>query len=204
MDAGPTDPDQHGGISDDVRVTCGSCGFEDDWAVGAFSAHLLAIGGSAIWSEVRHRLRCRRFGCGSPDLTLAMVPALRRPANMPRRLGELDRRLIDAAMTILSDAARSKAGAVATVEVRLALLVVHRYARDRDAAALYWRRASTASRHVSESLRDPLDRLQASLVRSGWLAPDILIQPMPTWPWNSPAPPSWRAQSGGRHKDKEG
>ena len=111
-------------IEADVRITCWKCGFEDDWTVAALSRHLHETGGSTVWSVLTRTRSCRRFGCGSSDVRALIVPYARRPANMPRRIGELDRRLVDTALAILTEAARNRTGSAATLEVRLALLVL--------------------------------------------------------------------------------
>lgn len=182
-------------IAADVRITCRRCRFEDDWTREALAKHLSAIGGSQMWSEITRHLRCRRFGCGSPDLRALPVPYARRPANMPRRIGKLDAQLVGTAMKILQQAAaRSNGQAVASLEVRLALLVVHRYARDRELVRRFWERASTSKRTVSEGLGEPLAALSKRLEQLGWLAPAVLLEDAKTWPWNSPAPPGWLAR----------
>ena len=179
-------------IEADIRVTCRQCGFEEDWARDALGQHLFAIGGSQVWSEIVRHLRCRRFGCGSARLRATPVPYARRAANMARRVGRLDAKLIDAALTVLDAAARRSLGqAVATSEVRLALLVVHRYARDHDCVRAFWTRASAGDRTVDNGLGEPLQVIRQRLVSTGWLAPAVLVEPTRTWPWNGPPPPGW-------------
>ena len=183
-------------IEADVRVACRPCGFEEDWPREALARHLFEIGGSQVWSEVTRHLRCRRFGCGSADLRATPVPYARRPPNMPRRVGRLDAHLVEAAMGVLDAAARRSRGqAVATLEVRLALLVVHRYARDRECVRRFWTRASTGNRSVDDGLGEPLQVIRQRLVAAGWLAPSILLDPVRIWPWDSPAPPGWLDQN---------
>lgn len=184
-------------IEADVRITCRQCGFEDDWARQALVDHLIATGGSQVWSEITRHLRCRRFGCGSADLRALPVPYARRPANMPRRIGKLDAELVGTAMNILEQAvARSNKQAVATLEVRLALLVVHRYARDRELVRRFWQRASASNRTVNDALAEPLQALRKRLEQLGWIAPAVLLERTKTWPWSSPAPPGWLAAPG--------
>ncbi len=143
-------------IEADVRITCRRCGFEDDWTPEALSKHLFEIGGSSVWSEITRYLSCRRFGCGSRELRALPVPYAPRPANVTRRVGKLDAQLLGTAMTILERAvAHARGQSVATLEVRLALLVVHRYARDREAIRRFWALASKPSRNVSEDLTGP-------------------------------------------------
>lgn len=179
-------------IEADVRIVCRRCGFEEDWTRAALAGHLLAIGGSQVWSEITRHLRCRRFGCGSTELRALAVPFGRRTANVPRRIGRLDQNLLAAALGVLEAAAnRSRGQAVATLEVRLALLVVHRYARDRECVRRFWDRASTPDRSVDNGLGEPLQSIRQRLVAAGWLAPVVLLDPVKTWPWNSPAPPGW-------------
>jgi len=181
-------------IDADVRITCRQCGLEDDWTREALADHLFAIGGSQVWSEITRHLRCRRFGCGSPDLRALPVPYARRPANMPRRVGKLDAQLVGTAMKILQQAVeRSNGQTVATLEVRLALLVIHRYVRDRELVRRFWDRASTSNRTVNDALAEPLQALSKRLEQLGWIAPAVLLEPTRTWPWNSPAPPGWLA-----------
>lgn len=151
-------------IDADVRITCRRCGYEDDWTREALVDHLFAIGGSQVWSEITRHLRCRRFGCGSPDLRILPVPYARRPANMPRRVGKLDAQLVGTAMKILEEAVRRSAKQpVATLEVRLALLVVHRYVRDRELARRFWKRASNRHRTINNALNEPLQALRKRL-----------------------------------------
>lgn len=180
-------------IEADVRITCRKCGFEDDWDRGELAKHLLAIGGSLVWSEVTRHMVCRRIGCGSSILRVAAVPFARRTANLPRRVGRLDQQTLEAALTILDDVARRRAGAVATTEVRLALLVLLRYSGQRDAAKLFWDRASIAIPLGTDSLHDPLASIRHALVQRGWIAPEAPLERTKTWPWNSPAPPGWYA-----------
>jgi hypothetical protein len=123
------------------------------------------------------------------------VPYARRPANTPRQIGKLDAQLLGTAMKILQQAvARSRGQAVATLEVRLALLVVHRYVRDRELVRRFWQRASLSSRNVNEGLADPLHAISKRLELLGWIAPAVLLERTRTWPWNSPAPPGWMAR----------
>lgn len=176
----------------DVRIVCERCGFEEDWTPEALTDHLAGIGGSEVWSEITRHLRCRSFGCGSTDVRAIPVPRDRRAANMPRRIGRLDAQLVEAALGILDAATRRSLGqAVATLEVRLALLVVHWYARDRDCVRRFWSRASVGNRTADEGLAEPLQVIRQRLVAAGWLAPSFLIEQSKTWPWDSPSPPGW-------------
>lgn len=180
-------------IEADVRVTCRRCGFEDDWSVDDLSRHLLSIGGSTVWSQITATLRCRRDGCESGNLRLLPVPYARRTANLPRRVGKLTATILEAAVTILEQAAARSAGqAVATIEVRLALLVVHQYARDRDAIAFFWERASQAGRPVDQTMQEPMALIRRRLEDAGWIARPVMPARERVWPWNSPAPPGWR------------
>lgn len=189
-------------IEADVRITCRRCGFEDDWTPEALSKHLFEIGGSSVWSEITRHLSCRRFGCGSRELRVLPVPYARRSANVPRQVGKLDAQLLGTAMTILERAvAHARGQSIATLEVRLALLVVHRYARDREAIRRFWASASKPSRNVSEDLTSPLRIISKRLEQLGWIAPPVLLERTQTWPWNSPAPPGWKASSG---RDRSG
>ncbi len=191
-------------IDADVRFTCRRCGFEDDWSPEDLAKHLLEIGGSQVWSEITRYLHCRRVGCGSPDLRILPVPYARRPANLPRRVGKLDSQLLGTALQILEAAvARSPGRSVAGVEVRLALLVVHGYARDRQLVRDYWECAGDAARNVSEGLSDPYARLRKRLEQLGWVAPAVNLDRVHTWPWNSPAPPGWRAAPGYERPDAD-
>ncbi|MBB5713883.1 hypothetical protein [Sphingomonas aerophila] len=179
-------------IEADVRITCRECGFEEDWQRDAFARHLFALGASQVWSEITRALRCRRFGCGSTNLRAAAVPFARRAANMPRRVGRLDAHLLDTAMKVLEQAVHTSRGrAVATLELRLALLVVYRYSHDRDGVRHFWQRASAADRTVDDGLVEPLRSIRHRLVQAGWLAPAILVDVPRTWPWNSPPPSGW-------------
>lgn len=181
-------------IEADVRITCRRCGFEDDWTRQALAAHLFTIGGSQVWSEITRHLRCRRFGCGSPDLRALAVPYARRPANMPRRIGKLDAKLVESAMEVLEQAvARSRGQAVATAEVCLALLVLHRYVRDRELVRSFWHLASVGTRTVDDGLNVPLGLIRQRLEQQGWIGPAVLLEGIPIWPWDSPAPPGWKA-----------
>ncbi|MCW3796209.1 hypothetical protein OMW55_00090 [Sphingomonas sp. BN140010] len=178
----------------DVRITCGHCGFEEDWTPAALARHLAEIGGSQRWAELTRHLRCRRFGCGATTLDAVPLPPGSRPANMPRRIGRLDAHLLSAALAVLEGVTqRSHGQAVATLEVRLALLVVHRYARDRDCVRRFWLRAADGNRTVDAGLAEPLQLIRHRLVAAGWLAPPVLLEPARTWPWDSPAPPGWKA-----------
>lgn len=176
----------------DVRIVCRQCGFEEDWTSEALSRHLAEIGGSDVWSEITHYLRCRSFGCGSTVVRALPVPRDRRSANTPRRIGRFDAHLLCTALEVLEAAARQSRGqAVATIEVRLALLVVHRYARDRDCVRGFWLRATIGNRTAECGLAEPLQVIRHRLVAEGWLAPSVLIEPAKTWPWDSPSPPGW-------------
>jgi len=155
-------------IEADVRITCRRCRFEDDWTREGLAKHLFEIGGSQVWSEITGHLTCRRFGCGSRDLRAIPVPYARRGANMAKRVGKLDGQLLGTALKILEQAvARSPGRSVATLEVRLALLVVHRYLRDRDLARRFWDCASNPSRAVSEGLSEPFRSLCHRLEQQG-------------------------------------
>lgn len=190
-------------IEADVRITCRRCRFEDDWTREALAAHLFAMGGSQVWSEITRHLRCRRFGCGSSDLRAQAVPCARRQANVPRRIGKLDAQLVRTAMKVLEEAvARSRGQAVATAQVRLALLVLYRYLRDRELVRRFWQFASMGTRTVDDGLNFPLGLIRQRLEQQGWIAPAALLERIPTWPWSSPAPPGWKAGPGyPRHPD---
>lgn len=182
-------------IEADVRITCRRCRFEEDWTREDLARHLHAIGGSTVWSEITRHLTCRRHGCGSRDVRALPVPYARRQANVPRRVGKLDARLIAAAMGVLEQAA-SRGGEARTVEVHLALLVAYRYARDAASVRAFWELAGRSGRSVAESLAGPLEVIRHRLVGRGWLPPAVLIERTPTWPWNSPAPPGWLSPPG--------
>jgi hypothetical protein len=189
-------------IEGDVRITCRRCGFEDDWTPEALSKHLFEIGGSTVWTEITRHLSCRRFGCGSRELRALPVPYARRSANVPRQVGKLDAQLLGTAMTILERAvAHARGQSIATLEVRLALLVVHRYARDREAIRRFWTLASKPSRNVSEDLKAPLRLISKRLEELGWIAPPVLLERTPAWPWQGPVPPGWKATPG---RDRSG
>lgn len=184
-------------IEADVRVTCRECGFEVDWTVADLSRHLLSIGGNLTWSEITRHLACRRQGCGSSRLRATPVPYARRQANLPRRIGAVDVRLIAAALKVLEDAvSRAPGRDVATVEVRLALLVTFVYSRDAAVTREFWQRASNATRAVAAGLNDPLQLIRQRLMERGWLASAPVEERTPTWPWNSPAPPGWKPAPG--------
>ena len=181
-------------LSAHVRIVCRSCGFEDDWTRDEFARHLSATGGSQVWSEVTRYLRCRRFGCDSAAVEALSVLPGTRPPNLPRRIGRLDASLLDAALGVLDAAVRRSRGqAVATVEVRLALLVIHRYARDRNCVRRFWSRASAENRTADDGLRGPLQVIRQRLSDKGWIAPTVLLEDARTWPWSTPAPPGWLA-----------
>ena len=176
----------------DVRIQCEQCGFEEDWTCAGLADHLARTGGSELWTEITRHLRCRHFGCGSTNLHATAVPRDRRQANIPRRIGRFDAHLLSTALGVLDAAARRSRGQVAaTLEVRLALLVVHRYARDRDCVRSFWSRASIGNRNADEGLIEPLQVIRQRLVTKGWLAPSFLIDPERIWPWDAPAPPGW-------------
>ncbi len=175
-----------------VRIVCRRCSFEEDWTPDALARHLAAIGASEVWSDITRHMRCRSFGCGSTDVRAVPASQDDRSANMPRRIGRLDAHLLGAALGVLDATARCSLGqAVATLEVRLALLVVHRYARDRDCVRAFWLRASIGNRTADEGLVEPLQVIRQRLITAGWLAPSFLIEPSKTWPWESAAPPGW-------------
>ena len=136
----------------DVRITCRRCGFEDDWGRGELARHVLAIGGNLAWSELTRHMVCRRFGCGSTELRALAVPLARRQANLPRRIGRLDSETLAVALTILDDIARKRTGAVAKIEVRLALLVLLRYSGHRNATKSF---LGSSVPHQSSRHREP-------------------------------------------------
>ena len=185
-------------IDADVRITCRRCRFEEDWSRDALAKHLHAIGASTVWSEITRFLTCRRWGCGSNDLRALPVPYARRPANLPHAIGKIDARLIGTALKILDDAARTARGAaITTPAVNLALLVVYGYARDKEAARLFWERAGMTGRTVNDSLTQPLDVLRYRLQQRGWLEPPEVEREQPRlWTFPSPAPPGWLAPPG--------
>lgn len=190
-------------IHADVRITCRKCGFEDDWTRGALARRLLEVGGSQVWSEITRRLRCRRFGCGSSDLSAVPVPYARRAANMRRRISKLDAETLAAALGVLDRVVCSSCGgAVATLEVRLSLLVVYAYSRDRESVRRFWERASVGGRTVDDGLVEPLRAIRHRLVGQGWIAPAVLLEEARTWPWDSPAPPGWGHSNPSRDADK--
>jgi len=187
-------------IEADVRIICRRCGFEEDWTTGDLARHLIAIGGNQAWSEITRYLSCRRVGCGSPDLRHIAVPYARRQPNLPRQIGALDARLIATAVTILEEAtARSPRTAVDTIEVHLALLVVHRYIRDREAVRRFWELAANGGRRVDDTLRDRLAVIRHALEKGGWIAPRVLTEKARTWGWQSPPPRGWVAGPGCAH-----
>ena len=81
---------------------------------------------------------------------------------------------------------------MATLEVRLALLVVYRYTRNRGAVRRFLERASVTLPTVNDGLHEPLSTIHARLVERGWIAPEILLERTHTCPWSSPAPRGWR------------
>ena len=189
-------------IEADVRITCRRCGFEDDWTSDALTKHLFEIGGSTVWTEITRHLHCRRFGCGSRELRALPVPYARQAANVQRHVGKLDAQLLGTAMRILEHAvAHARGQPIATLEVRLALLVVHRYARDRDVVRRFWTLASKPNRNVSEGLTEPLRCISKRLEQLGWIAPPVLLERTPIWPWQGPVPPGWQAPTG---RDRSG
>ena len=184
-----SDPNQ---IEADVRIFCRDCRFEEDWSVDALAKHLLAIESSTTWSEITRHLRCRRAGCGSPRLRAVPVPFARRQANAKRQISKLDEETVATAVRLLEDAAaRSPGRAVAIIEIRLALLTVHKYTGDAPPIWLFWERAGDAGRTTDHGLSEPLKAIQHRLEELGWIAPRVLTEPTKTWPWNSPAPPGW-------------
>ena len=190
-------------VEADVRITCRKCGFEEDWTRGALARHLLDLGGSQVWSEITRRMRCRRFGCGSSDLRALPVPYARRAANTPRRISKLDAEMIAAALGVLDRAVcASRGSAVASIEVRLSLLVVYAYSRDRETVRRFWERASVDGRTVDDGLVEPLRAIRHRLVEQGWGASAVLLEDVRTWPWDSPAPPGWRAANPSRDGDE--
>ena len=186
-------------IQADVRIRCRDCRFEEDWTVDALSKQLLAIGGSTTWSEITRHLRCRRAGCGSPRLRAIPVPYARRQANAKRQISKLDEETVATAVRVLENAAaRSPGREVNTIEIRLALLTVHRYTREADPIRLFWERAGDAGRTTDHGLNEPLKAIRHQLEQLGWIAPRVLTEPTKTWPWNSPAPPGWLAADAAR------
>jgi hypothetical protein len=181
-------------IEADVRITCRECRFEDDWTTSELASHLRAIGGSTVWSEITRHMVCRRFGCGSPDLRAAAVPYARRGANMKARVSKLDAETVQIALAALREAlSQQRKGAVATREVRLALLVLLRYTGQREAARQFWERASLTRPLTTDSLRQPLALIEHALLQRGWIAAEVRLDRPRVWPWNSPAPPGWIA-----------
>lgn len=178
-------------IEADVRIICRRCRFEDDWTVADLSTHLFAIGGSTVWSEVTRHLRCRRAACGSSDLRALPVPFARRQANLPRQVGKLDAALIEAAMAVLVEATGRGSGSQATVELRLALLVLHRYVRDRELLRATWAQASGGEKAVWQTLQASVHAIRVKLVREGWLPSEAPTREPRRWPWSSPAPRGW-------------
>ena len=179
-------------IEADVRITCRRCGFEQDWTVADLSRHLLAIGGSTVWSEITRKLRCGHFQCREPNLRASPVPYARRQANLPRRIGALDVKTLETTMQVLEEAhASQRVSSVATRELRLALLVVHRYARNREAVKLFWERASLANPGVNDTLDEPLRLIRLSLEARGWLAPKYRQVRSRTSPRPKPPPQGW-------------
>lgn len=186
----------------DVRLTCLRCGYEDDWAPAALAAHVRELGGTTAWAQLTRVLVCRKAGCGSSDLEATAVPYVRRTANLPRRVSPFDQHVIATALAILSDAAaRSGGQAVAGLDVRLSLLVLHRYVGDRTLLKAFWAGASAGKRNVSEGRQQPLHSLRKRLELRGWLAPDVPLRDVPYWPWNTPAPPGWRSASRAAQRD---
>jgi hypothetical protein len=158
-------------IEADVRITCRRCRFEVDWRREDVAQHLREIGGSLVWSEITRHMVCGRAGCGSPDLR------------------------------ILREAVAGSAGqSVATIEVRLALLVLHRYVRNGVLIRQFWERTTLARRTVDDGLSGPLEGIRTSLRRAGWLAPTSEPAQVRFWPWSSPAPPGWFVHPGGVHE----
>jgi hypothetical protein len=192
-------------IEADVRVTCRRCRFEVDWRREDLAQHLREIGASLVWSEITRHMLCGRPGCGSPDLRAVPVPYARRAANLTRQIGKLDERLIETALRILGEAVAGSAGqSVATIEVRLALLVLHRYVRNGVLIRQFWERTTLARRTVDDGLSGPLEGIRTSLRRAGWLAPTSEPAQVRFWLWSSPAPPGWFVQPGGVHEHATG
>jgi hypothetical protein len=164
-------------IHADVRIRCRDCRFEEDWTIEALSGHLLATGGSTTWSEITRHLCCRRVGCGSPRVRAIPVPYARRQANAKRRIGRLNEDTVATAVQVLENAvARSPGRMVATIEIRLALMLVHKYIRDPAPVRLLWERAGNGGRTSDQGLHEPLSLIRARLEQQGWLAPRVLTE----------------------------
>ena len=119
---------------------------------------------------------------------------------MPRRIGRFDAHLLGTALGILDATTRRSGGQdAATLEVRLALLVVHGYVRDRECVRSFWSRATTANRTADEGLIEPLQVIRHRLIARGWLAPSFLIDPERVWPWDASAPPGWLRAASSDH-----
>ncbi|SEM73353.1 hypothetical protein SAMN05192583_1032 [Sphingomonas gellani] len=189
-------------IEADVRIVCRDCHYEDDWTVEALARHLHLIGGNTTWSEITRYMTCRRFSCGSRRLKALVVPYARRQPNLKRRIGKYDEQLIGAAVGVLQDiVARSPGREVATLDLRLALLVVHRYMRDPKPIRELWERAGNAQRPAASGLQEPMAVIRYRLEQGGWLAPEVLLEDTRRWVWDSPPPKGWLPRAGEVRQD---
>lgn len=176
-------------IEADVRVRCRKCGLEEDWSIESLRQHLKGTGGSEAWSEIARTLYCRRSGCGGRDLRVLAVPFSRRPPNMPREIPALQALVIDLAMKVLADAAyRSRQEKVGTVEVRLALYVLHPLLADAPLVRACWHEATRDERAATEGMPHYVTSIRRRLVVRGWLLPEPELVRPKVWQWSGDPP----------------
>ena len=119
---------------------------------------------SRAWDVVRADQSCRR--CYRTDVRVEAVPFSDNARELRHRRAE--NILINLALHILEDAARrSTQGAVGSVEVRLALRVLHPFVRDPNLMIDYWKNATDMPRTAWASCHLPLRWIVTRLVERG-------------------------------------
>lgn len=151
-------------VDGSVMLTCRSCGEFTLRDLGDLIAEVRQLGGATSWPEFATVLTCPKRKCGARGMAAKVIPfstgAKRRP---PAEVV-----LLNLALIVLREAAgRSTKEAVATVEVRLALRVIHPHLGDVGLLREYWTAAAVEQRHPWTSCHQPYRWIAQRLVDNG-------------------------------------
>jgi hypothetical protein len=148
-----------------VRIICDRCGERVLLDREAMLHDRTARHLSLSWDAVQADQRCRK--CQSAAVRVEALPFGEKNRALRRERAEA--MLINLALHILAEAARrSTQGTVGTIEVRLALRVLHPFLRDENLLREYWRNAVEEPRQGWSSCHLPYRWIVTRLVEKGY------------------------------------
>jgi len=150
-----------------VRVTCKLCGHITLHDREALIQYRQAAGSGLGWDKVQADLPCWGKRCRSNHVAVDAVPFSDDPVALRRRRAQTI--LINLALQILDGAARrSTQGTVGTLDVRLALRVLHPFLGDAALLQDYWAQATVEERPGGVSCHDAYRGIAKRLLDRGY------------------------------------